>query len=285
MVVSLYTDINYERTCQGFSLSNPDLHHSWVGNDTVSSIRVGVPCPCTSRRIACFSARRTWATVPGLAKDIGIGADGSVWIIGADPVGASDFGIHRWTGRGWESVDGGAVRIDVDDQGIPWVVNSKGEIFRRIGTQWQTLPGRAKDIGIGADGSVWIIGADPVDVSDFGIQRWTGTDWEAVDGATGIRIDVDRDGNPWVVNSKGEIFRRTGTQWQTLPGRAKDIGIGADGSVWVIGTTPVGASNFRTYRWTGSGWEMVDGKGVQISVDNNGVPWVATASGDIFRRP
>jgi hypothetical protein len=74
----------------------------------------------------------TWIQLPGLAKDIGVGADGSVWVIGTNPVGtAQDFGIHTWTGSTWQAIDGCGVQISVDDQGLPWVVNSMGQSFRR----------------------------------------------------------------------------------------------------------------------------------------------------------
>jgi len=45
-------------------------------------------------------------------------------------------------------------------------------------------------------------------------------------------------GHPWVVNSNGNIYSRASGNWQQLPGLAKDIGVGADGSVWVIGMDP-----------------------------------------------
>ena len=73
---------------------------------------------------------RGWTTLPGLAKEIGVGANGAVWVIGTNPIGGS-FGIHRWNGAGWDAVDGGAVRVAVGPDGQPWVVNDAGNIFRR----------------------------------------------------------------------------------------------------------------------------------------------------------
>jgi hypothetical protein len=73
---------------------------------------------------------------------------------------AGDFGVYHWAEINWEGVDGGGVRIDVDPNGNPWIVNSVGQIFRRANNSWQQLPGLAKDIGIGANGSAWIIGTN-----------------------------------------------------------------------------------------------------------------------------
>ena len=44
-----------------------------------------------------FSLRR------GSATDISVGANGSVWAVGTNPVGGG-FGIYHWTGSGWTSV-------------------------------------------------------------------------------------------------------------------------------------------------------------------------------------
>ena len=145
-----------------------------------------------------------WEQLPGAAKDIGIGANDSVWVIGTNPVGGG-FGIYRWDGSNWNGTDGGAVRIDVDPKGIPWVVNDAGNIYRRVNNSWQQLPGAAKDIGIGANGSVWVIGTNPVG-GGFGISRWDGSNWRGTDGGA-EQISVDKNGKPWVVNSAGDIYR------------------------------------------------------------------------------
>src|SRR5262249_26286183 len=149
-------------TCETFGQSNPNLRNSAIGNDTASSIQIGAECPGLAGGVACQNCPRTWGKLPGLARDIGAGADGSVWVIGTNPVGNDGVGDFRWTGSDWEAIDGGGVRIDVDEGGNPWVVNSGGQIFRRINDRWQLLPGLARDIGAGADGSVWVIGTNPV---------------------------------------------------------------------------------------------------------------------------
>ena len=74
-----------------------------------------------------------WQQVGGAAKDIAAGADGSIWAIGTNPVGAgSDFGIYKRDGSTWQNQGGGGVRIAVSRDGQPWVVNSLGQIFRLV---------------------------------------------------------------------------------------------------------------------------------------------------------
>lgn len=67
-----------------------------------------------------------WQLRPGLAKDIAIGHDNSVWVIGMNPV-PGGYGIYRWTGSTWQNIDGGAVRVAVNNSGAPWVVNDPGQ--------------------------------------------------------------------------------------------------------------------------------------------------------------
>jgi len=145
----------------------------------------------------------SWEQLPETAKDIGIGANGSVWIIGTNPV-IGGYGIYRWDKENWEVVDGGAVRIDVDPNGNPWIVKDNGSIYKRVGDSWEQLFGTAKDIGIGANGSVWIIGTNTVS-GGYGIYRWDGKNWEGVDGGA-LQISVDRDGIPWIVDSLNHVY-------------------------------------------------------------------------------
>jgi hypothetical protein len=78
-----------------------------------------------------MSGNVSFQQLPGAAKDVAVGGDGSVWVIGTNPVGsAGDFGIFRFNGTAFEPVDGGGVRIAVAPDGLPFAVNSKGQIFR-----------------------------------------------------------------------------------------------------------------------------------------------------------
>lgn len=220
-----------------------------------------------------------WQRLPGQAKDIGVGADGSVWAVGADDFG-DDFGLYWWDGRVWSQNRGSAVRVDVDPRGRPWVINSDDEIFRLERGRWERIGGAASDIGIGADGSVWVVGIDSRR-GGHSLYRLQNGLWKKVDGS-GVRIDVDRNGNPWVINDDDQIYRYDRGQWIRVPGEAKDIGVGADGSVWIIGANER-AGGYGVYRYNGSGWTLVPGSARQISVGPDGEPWVVNRDGDIYR--
>ena len=211
-----------------------------------------------------------WQQLPGRAKDIGAGADGSVWIIGENE------SIYRWNedAYAWERASGTAERIAVLADGTPVVVNSKNEVYKRRGGNWQQLPGRARDIGAGADGSLWIIG------DNKGVYKWNedAYAWERVKGEA-VRIAVMGNGTPVVVNDKEEVFMRRGGNWQQLPGRAKDISAGADGSLWIIG------ENKSPYRWDDDAfsWRRMRGTGEQIAVSGIGQPWLVNRREEVYR--
>ena len=147
-------------------------------------------------------SRANWRGMPGAAKDIGIGVNGTVWIIGANKT-QGGYGIYRWREDRWQGIDGGAVRIAVDTYGNPWVVNSARRILRRVYKRGIGMPGRAKDIGIGTGGVVWMIGANRV-AGGFGIFRLNGNKWFEVGGGA-VQISVGP-GIPWIVNSDNKIF-------------------------------------------------------------------------------
>ena len=215
---------------------------------------------------------------PGSARSIAAGANGTVWIVGTNPV-AGGFGIYRWTGSGWTAAPGGATTIAVGPDGSPWVTNSTHQIYHRIGNAWIHLPGAATDIAAGANGTVWIVGTNPV-AGGFGVYRWTGSGWPAAPGGA-TTIAVGPDGSPWVTNSTHQIYHRIGNAWIHLPGAATDIAAGANGTVWIVGTNPV-AGGFGIYRWTGSGWTALPGGAVTITVLPNGHPWVLNTLHGIY---
>jgi hypothetical protein len=107
------------------------------------------------------SANNVFARFPGAATDIAVGADGTVWCIGIQSVGGG-YNIRYFdkSKQSWVTIPGGAVRIAVLPNGLPWVVNNGGNIYRWSGSSWEQLPGAARDVGISADGSVFVIGTD-----------------------------------------------------------------------------------------------------------------------------
>jgi len=217
---------------------------------------------------------QNWQLTDGAARDVGVGADGSVWVIGTNAVGGG-YGIYRRTNNTWVNIPGGAERIAVDPQGHAWVVNNSNRIFRYDGTKWLTVNGSARDIGVGANGTVWVIGTT-AEYGGYGIYRSTdkGVNWTKIPGAA-VRVSVDPQGNAWVVSSSNNVYRFDGRNWAQLTGAATDIGIGADGAVWIIGT------DSGIYRW--EGWVKKPGGASQIAAGPNGAVWVVTHGNQIYQ--
>jgi hypothetical protein len=206
---------------------------------------------------------------------------------------AVDYGVYRW-GRltpgselTWINEGGGGVGITAGPDGesvAPWIVNSAGNIFRKVGGQWQLMPGGARDIDVNKFGVAYIIGMNPVGAGgDYGIYSWNGATW-VNEGGGGVRIAVGPDGSPWMVNSIQDIYHKVGGNWQQLPGKAYDIDVapGDNGTPWIIGTNPTGSGNFGIYSWNGSTWVNMGGGGVRIAASTSQTAYVVNANQDIY---
>src|SRR5690606_24450411 len=110
-----------------------------------------------------------WNTRPGLATDMAVGADGSVWHIGTAATG-DGYRIYKWNTltRDWDqaSGNGGAYRITVAPDGTPWVATKNGSVFwhspnvNEGGWNWvQNLC--ARDLSFGANGALWFVTCTP----------------------------------------------------------------------------------------------------------------------------
>jgi peptidoglycan hydrolase-like protein with peptidoglycan-binding domain len=254
--------------------------------------------------------------LPGQATDIGLGADGSAWIVSMTPT-AGGYTIRKWNTAtaNWTTAvgNGGALRIAVSPSGVPWVVNDAGLIFQRSSSSassgtWQPRPGCAKDIGIGANGSVWSISCTFTGDGGYLVQHWNGANWVLDStGSAGYNIAVDAAGKPWINGWLGIPFRKTSASptsgtWEVVPAwnpiAVTDVGIGPAGdgpwsTPWVIGTTS-GPGGFSIHVWVeqpendggapqASEWYQVTGFASRISVGPNG-PWIVNGAGSIFRQ-
>lgn len=148
--------------------------------------------------------------------------------------------------------------------------------------QWETIPGQGRDIGVGYNGMVWHLGWASVP-GGHPIYRRMGSDWERMDvGSGAVRLDVDAFGNAWCVNSNGLISRWDGSKWQSIGGQGRDIGIGVNGTVWLIGWDAV-PGGYSIHRWTGSYWQQMPGGALVIDVDPQGNAWIANDQGYISK--
>lgn len=72
--------------------------------------------------------------------------------------------------------------------------------------------------------------------------------------------------------------------WALQGQRASDVAVGANGDVWVIGSTPV-PGGYSIHRRTSTGaWEIVAGGATRVAVGPDGRPWVVNSYGEVFWR-
>lgn len=149
---------------------------------------------------------------------------------------------------------------------------------------WTALPGTAKDVGAGGpSGALWVVSTSAA-ANGFSVFRWVNNAWSGVPGTGAVRLDVDPQNNAWIVDDKGAVQRHDGAKWVPVAGiTASDIGVGAEGSVWAVGSQPFDAGGFGIYRYTGTSWTQMPGAAVRIDVDPKGAAWVVNKLGEVFR--
>ena len=137
------------------------------------------------------------------------------------------------------------------------------------------MPGRGKDIAVGADGSVFCIGGKATN-GGHGVWKWAGTKWGKVEGQGARRIAVDPNGNPWIVNTENEIFKRVNGAWKRVQGDASMISIGPEGSVMILGTEE-SKSGFEVKKLGGDGnWHVITSGATEMSIGKGGRPYFVT---------
>jgi hypothetical protein len=158
---------------------------------------------------------------------------------------------------------------------------ASGAVTRNAAAQavvWTQAPGSLLSISAGGDESIWGVN------SGGSIYKWNRVtqDWVQSTGNAGVpgRIAVDPSGRPWVVKNTGEIFRKgdgnpSTDNWQLMPGKARDLAIGGNGSVWasIDGWLSKWDPNQSTWIRQALG-QATD----HVAVDSNGWPYVVAGN-------
>lgn len=141
-----------------------------------------------------------WEEIEGIAaKDIGIDPSGEfIWIVG------KDGNIYQRIGDGWErKLRGNYMAIDVGSHGNVWIVSKSNKLAFWDGRYWNTPNGRAIDVTIDENGTPWIVGpGGRIYYRESGTwKRWTpsGMPREAK------RISGGIDGRVAVVKNDGSL--------------------------------------------------------------------------------
>ncbi len=218
--------------------------------------------------------------VDGKARDIAIGADGSVFIV------TSEGKLARWSNMRnvFIAFPGQLARVAVAADGKPWGVTAVGEVFRHDGNAWQVVRNiQAQDIAIGFDGTVIV-----ADAQSF-LQRYDPgrdafvrlqTDTDGVP-PMGRRVAVTPAGTPWVIDTEGFVGRCEKVACERLPVKARSLDIGPEGSVLIVDTNRI----LRRWSAREESFERIDGIAEPIdfvAVGPRGKPWLLSAASEVW---
>ncbi len=98
---------------------------------------------------------------------------------------------------------------ETSPEGIPWAVNSKGEILYWNGSKFvvNAAGGCAINIGVGpnssgeSNGTPWIVGCTPqgVPFGDYSVYEMQSGKWVKMQSYAGLGIAVSPEGNAWTI--------------------------------------------------------------------------------------
>ena len=266
-------------------------------------------------RIGILSRNGAWRGLNGLAFDVGAGGFISapqVWVTSGNfTVWKMNFSGSLPTQDLMTRSDGTPINglsIAVSPAGIPWVVSSTNQVFRRSSSivssgNWGSSLGAGRDIAIGGS-SAWII-SNTANGSDFRVRQWNGSltgSGSFVDASpafSGVRITAGSGGVPVVTKANGELWQWSQTGWfQLTPGTscAVDVGAGPYG-MHAIGCTWDGL-NFDIWSFSVNGpssvpgdtapfrnkWWPLDGGAVRVAMGPDGRAIVVSGDGTIWQR-
>lgn len=224
----------------------------------------------------------TWELFQGhKAVDIASNSSGDLFVAGTARNDPGGYDVLHWKNGAFERIPGQVRALDIGDNRVLWAVNEGGGVFKTSDfNNWTAIGNHvnAQDIGVGPNGEVWVVGKENLN-GGWRIFKLNGSTFEEV-GGLATRISVDTNGNPWVVNENGAVFRRENNEWIHIPGvSAKDIGAGI-GAIWVTDKED------GIYKWIPStnGWKQIDGLAQHITAGKNGLPLVVNTTNEIYKR-
>ena len=152
--------------------------------------------------------------IAGRARDIGSGG-GQTYVVD------SNGEVFKRTTSSWEQLpsDFEGVRLDVTENGIPWVISTYNKIYYYENNRWVNTNGGGIEIGCGGN-EVYVI------ATNNRIYRRVNNDWELLPLGTGKRLDVGENGRPWMIGMDDQPYEYNNNFWEERgTHKMQDIGV------------------------------------------------------------
>jgi hypothetical protein len=224
-----------------------------------------------------------WERIEGGGYEIAVGSEGSVYVVGTTQVnGTQGHDVYQLLPVRRLVPLVVATKIAVAADGALWHLNALRDIYRGL-TQ---IDGKGLEIAAGRDGSVYVIGTTrQPGAHGNDVYKFNGSGWNVVPLVAATKIAVAPDGTLWHLNDLGDVYR--GLE-QVRAAKMREIGIGADGSVYLIWLRgrPRGGPGYGLFRWfEPQGWYIFpETAATKVAVDPSGLPWVLNERLEIYRR-
>lgn len=103
-----------------------------IGGMRIAVSPEGEPWYCDDKDQIMRGLGNRWYRVLGSAVDLAFGADGNLWCLGGHDSAQGGSMVFHWNGRDWDRIQGCGVRIAVQPNGMPWMINRRGSVYPRI---------------------------------------------------------------------------------------------------------------------------------------------------------
>lgn len=234
-----------------------------------------------------------WQQLPFTASDLGITANGDVYLLGNEP---GDYGqcLYKQDQLGLPqrvSQDAHVSGVALNTNGLYASLIAPDGRLNKYNLYTQTFtPGAtyAVEAGYGGDGSFYWLGSNTY-ATDNQLYKLTWGDYGAYAQPLpghGTRLAVDPHGNPWIVTRSLEIYRFRSDIPMTIPGKARDISTSSTYTVCIIGIDFRIYGTSYTYQTTEPWVGIADiiNTPVRVAISPQGVPWYIDQFNNVFKR-
>ncbi len=122
--------------------------------------------------------------------------------------------------------------------------------------------------------SLWITGRDGY------LHKYENGGWIR-QSQLAAQLSVNPSNRPWYLTTGYTIYMPSGTGYSIVPGAATDIAVGANNTVWVIGTGAE-AGGYGIYKLVNGSWSKIAGSALRVAVDPNGNAYVINKFDNLF---